>query len=125
MVRRVIQSLAYALIGLAAALAVFGLVSAALGRPSGMAQVRAVGVVEALMVAQAAIAAVRVFGGTRPTETSTFLIYLLVSVCLLPIGLQFARAEPTRWGGAVVAVAAIADAVVVVRLLSLWGHTGG
>jgi len=120
-----IQSLAYALIGLTGALAVFGLVSTAVGRPSGMVQVRAVGVVEALMVAQAAIAAARVFAGTHPTETSTFLIYLLVSVCLLPIGLQFARAEPTRWGGAVVAVAAIADAVVVLRLLSLWGHAGG
>ena len=44
---------------------------------------------------------------------------------VLPLGLQFARAEPTRWGGAVIAVAAIAVGVVVWRLLSLWGSAGG
>jgi hypothetical protein len=39
---------------------------------------------------------------------------------VLPISLQFARAEPTRWGGAVIAVAAVAMGVVVLRLLALW-----
>jgi hypothetical protein len=43
-----------------------------------------------------------------------------VSVCVLPIATQFATAEPTRWGGAVVAVGAIATAVAVWRLQGLW-----
>jgi hypothetical protein len=115
-----IHPLAVALVWLTGALAVFGIVSTVLGRPAERPHVLAVGVIEALLVAQALIAAARVFGGTRPAETSTFLIYLLVSVCVLPISLQFARAEPTRWGGAVIAVAAVAMGVVVLRLLALW-----
>jgi hypothetical protein len=121
----VIHPLAYVLVGSTVALALFGLVSTVLADPPGPAHVRATGAVEALLVLQALLAAARVYGGERPAEVSTFLIYLLVSVCVLPIGLQFARAEPTRWGGAVIAVAAVAVGTVVLRLLSLWGATGG
>ena len=120
-----IHPLAIVLLVLTGALAVFGIVTTVLGKPAQRPHVLAVGVVEALLVAQALIGAARVFGGTRPEETSTFLIYLLVSVTVLPLGLQFARAEPTRWGGAVIAVAGIAVGVVVWRLLSLWGSAGG
>jgi hypothetical protein len=120
-----IHVLAVALLVLTGALALFGIVTTVLGRPAERPHVLAVRVVEALLVAQAVIAGARVFGGARPAETSTFLIYLLVSVTLLPLGLQFARAEPTRWGGAVIAVASLAAGVVVWRLLTLWGGTGG
>jgi predicted membrane channel-forming protein YqfA (hemolysin III family) len=120
-----IHPLAVTLMSLTGALALFGIVTTVLGRPAERPHVLAVGVVEALLVVQALLAAARVFGGARPAETSTFLIYLLVSVTVLPLGLQFARAEPTRWGGAVIAVASLAVGVVVWRLLSLWGATGG
>jgi hypothetical protein len=120
----VISGVALVLAALTAALAVFGLVTTALGRTVGVAHVRSAGVLEALLVVQALLAGVRLLGGARPPETDTFVIYLLVSVCLLPIGLQFARAEDTRWGGAVLAVAAVAAGVVVLRLLSLWAGAG-
>ena len=120
-----IHPLAVVLLVLTGALAVFGIVTTALGKPAERPHVLTVGVVEALLVAQALIGAARVFSGARPEETSTFLIYLLVSVTVLPLGLQFAQAEPTRWGGAVIAVAAVAIGVVVLRLLSLWGTAGG
>jgi predicted Co/Zn/Cd cation transporter (cation efflux family) len=118
-----IHLLAVASVILTGALAVFGIVTTVLGKPPGRPLVLAVGVVEALLVVQALIAAVRVFGGARPVETSTFLIYLLVSVCVLPFFLQFARAEPNRWGGTVIAVGAVAMGVVVLRLLELWAST--
>jgi hypothetical protein len=102
------------------ALAVYGVVLTAIDRPPDVWTKRAVGVAVALLVVQAAIAAVQVFAGTSLPETSTFLIYLVVSVCVLPIATQFATAEPTRWGGAVVAVGAIATAVAVWRLGGLW-----
>ena len=102
------------------ALAVYGVVITVLNRPPDVWTKRAVGVAVALLVVQAVIAAVQVFGGTSLPETSTFLIYLVVSVCVLPIATQFATAEPTRWGGAVVAVGAIATAVAVWRLQGLW-----
>ncbi len=106
-------------------LAVFGLVITALNRPPDRAAKIVVGVAVALLVVQAAVAAVRVVGGVALAETSTFLIYLAVSVAVLPIATQFATATdedsgPTRWGGAVIAVGAIATAVAVVRLQYLW-----
>ncbi len=102
------------------ALAVYGVVLTVLGRLPDVWTKRAVGVAVALLVVQAAVAAVQVFGGVALPETSTFLIYLVVSVCVLPIATQFATAEPTRWGGTVVAVGAIATAVAVWRLQGLW-----
>ena len=108
-------------------LAVYGLVITVLNRPPDRTTTIAVGVVVALLVVQAAVAAVQVLGGVRLAETSTFLIYLAVSVGVLPIATQFATATdqdtgdgPTRWGGTVVAVGAIAVAVAVVRLQYLW-----
>ncbi|MFC4946091.1 hypothetical protein [Pseudonocardia sp. GCM10023141] len=107
------------------ALAVFGMVTTILNRPPDRIARFAVGAVVALLVVQAVIAAVRVFTGVELAETSTFLIYLVVSVCVLPIALQFASTEPTRWGGLVIAVAAIATGVAVWRLQDLWVPIGG
>jgi hypothetical protein len=106
-------------------LAVFGLVITALNRPPDRTAKIAVGVAVALLVVQAAIAAVQVFGGVQLPESSTFLIYLAVSVAVLPIATQFATASdddsgPSRWGGAVIAVGAVATVVAVVRLQMLW-----
>jgi hypothetical protein len=121
----VITTLAFVLVALTVALAVFGLVTTALGHPAGRAHTLVVGGIETLLVVQAVLAVLRVMGGVRPPETETFLIYLAVSVCVLPIGLQFARADETRWGGTVVAVTAIATGVAVLRLLALWGGASG
>jgi hypothetical protein len=108
-------------------LAGYGLVITALNRPPDRTTTIAVGVVVALLVVQAAVAVIRVLTGVTLAETSTFLIYLAVSIGVLPIATQFATATdettaegPSRWGGAVIAVGAIAVAVAVVRLQYLW-----
>jgi hypothetical protein len=108
-----------------AALAVFGVGLTIADRPPGRALKIAVGTVAGLLAGQAVIAAVRVFGGVALPETSTFLIYLGVSVCVLPVAYQWATAERTRWGGTVVAVAAIGTAVAVWRMQILWAAGGG
>lgn len=109
------------------ALAVFGAVTTIANRPPGRSARLAVGAVAALLAVQAVIAAVQVFGGVVLPETTTFLIYLVVSVCVLPIAAQFATAEPTRWGGLVIAAGSIATGVAVLRLQGLWsaGVPGG
>jgi len=117
------DALALATLVATGALAVFGLVLTVLNRPPGRELRWAVIAVVALLSMQAGAAAVRSFGVTLP-EQSTFLIYLAVSVCVLPIATQFAYAEPTRWGGAVVAVGAIATFVAVLRLQGLWVPNG-
>jgi hypothetical protein len=116
----VIDALAVVVLVALGALAIYGVVITVLNRPPDVWTKRAVGGAVALLAVQAAIAAARVFTGVSLPETSTFLIYLVVSVCVLPIATQFAAAEPTRWGGAVVAVGAIATAVAVWRLQGLW-----
>lgn len=104
-----------------AATALFGLVTTVADRPPGRVHRVAVGVCTALVVVQAAIAAYQVLvaGVTLPEQT-TFLIYLVVAVCVPPIALQFATAEPSRWGGAVIAVGALGTLVAVLRLQGLW-----
>jgi hypothetical protein len=118
-VARVIGALALATLVATGALAVFGLALTALNRAPGRELRLAVWAVVALLAVQAVIGAVRSFGVTLP-EQSTFLIYLVVSVCVLPIAANFAYAEPTRWSGAVVAAGAIAVLVAVLRLEMLW-----
>jgi hypothetical protein len=116
----VIDALVWVSVAATGALAVFGLVLTALGRAPGRELRLAVYGVVGLLAVQAAIAAVRVATGVTLPETSTFLIYLVVSVCVLPIATQFAYAEPSRWGGAVVAAGAVGTAVAVIRLQGLW-----
>lgn len=116
-----IDALVVAVLVAAGALAVFGVVTTVLGRLPGRAMRLAVSAATALLAVQAMIAAGRVVvGGVALPETSTFLIYLVVSVGVLPIATQFATAEPTRWGGTVIAVGAVATGVAVLRLQSLW-----
>jgi hypothetical protein len=109
----------------AVALAALGGLSTALRRRIGSAHLATAGLLELLLVGQVVLAAVGVAGGHRPVELATFLAYL-VSVLLLPVaGLLWARSEPTRWAGTVLAVAALAVAVMVWRLLDLWEVTRG
>lgn len=120
-----IAALVWVVVVAAGALAAFGLVTTVRNQVPGRAMRLAVTAVVALLAAQAVIAAVLVLAGRDVPELSTFLIYLAVSVCVLPIGWQFATAEPSRWSGAVVAAAAIGTAVAVVRLQGLWDAGGG
>ncbi|MEQ3554225.1 hypothetical protein WIS52_27485 [Pseudonocardia nematodicida] len=104
-----------------AAVAVFGLVTTALNRPPDRWHRIGVGAAEVLLVVQALIATYQVLlGGVTLPEQTTFLIYLVVSVCVMPIALQFATAEPSRWGGTVIAAGAIGTLVAVLRLQGLW-----
>lgn len=103
------------------ALAVYGIVEMLRKQPPGRWLMRAVYVTVALLVVQAAIGAYRVLiEGVSLPEQSTFLIYLAVSVLVLPVALQWATAEPNRWSGGVVAVGAIGVFVAVFRLWYLW-----
>lgn len=115
-----IDALVVVLLVATGALAVYGVAITLLNRPPDRWTRLAVGAVVAVLAVQAVIAALRVFTGVQLPQTSTFLIYLVVAVCVLPIALQYATAEPSRWGGTVIAVAAVAVGVAVLRLDALW-----
>jgi hypothetical protein len=117
----VVDALVIVTLVAAGALAVYGIVEMVRRRPPGKALARAVFVTVALLAVQAAIGAYRVLiEGVQVPEQSTFLIYLAVSVLVLPVALQWANAEPNRWGGGIVAVGAIGVFVAVFRLWDLW-----
>jgi hypothetical protein len=105
------------------AVAGLGVAGTLAGRRIGLVHVAATGLLEAALLVQAVVALVALAGGHRPAELATFLAYL-IAVLLVPVaGLLWARSEPTKWGGTVLAVAAVVAAVMGWRLLQLWQAT--
>jgi hypothetical protein len=105
-------------------LAVLGAATTLAGRRLGLAHLLGAGLLELLLLVQTALAVAALVGGDRPADTPTFVSYLL-GVLLVPVaGVLWARAEPSRWAGSVIAVAGLVVAVMAWRLLRLWEATG-
>jgi hypothetical protein len=83
-------------------------------RPAWLDQM--VWMLEALLVVRALAGLGAFSGDDRPDSTSTYVGYLIASVCVLPIAMQSIRDDRAVWSSVVVAVAALAIAVVAVRL---------
>jgi hypothetical protein len=112
--------LVVAITGVAVLLAVLGVASTLARRRIGLVHLAVAGVLEALLLVQAALAVVAMAGGDTPPETATFAGYL-AGVVLVPVaGSLWAWSERTRWAGTVLAVAAAVVAVMTWRLLQLW-----
>lgn len=115
-----IDGLAYAVIALTGAACVWGLVTAALDKPPGRAQLLFAAFVWLVTVAQSAIAAVGLLRGFSPVEPATTIGYLIGVVLLIPFAWIWANTERTRWSGVVLAVAALSVLAMTLRLLALW-----
>ena len=110
---------------LAGLLALAGVASTLAHRRIGLLHLWGAALLEVLLLVQAALAVVLLLGGERLADTPTFLGYL-AGIVLLPIaGALWARTEPSRWAGTVLAVAAGAVGVMIWRLQELWEATGG
>lgn len=106
-------------------LAVIGLVLTVRNRlPGGLFRAGA-WVLWATMVVQAVIVFAAARSGSKVTEPITFFGYLVASLVVMPFALRVAKAEESRWSGAVIAVAALAIAAMVGRMQYLWGSAGG
>lgn len=105
----------YIVVGYAVLVTVLALVVAVRRgeRPSWLGQM--VWMLEVLLVVRA-LAGLSAFGGDGPDSTSTYVGYLIASVCVLPIAMRSIEGDRAPWSSAVVAVAALAIAVVAVRL---------
>ena len=118
-----ILALVVAISVVALVLAGLGIAGTVAGRRIGLLHVAATGLLEAVLLVQAVVAVVALTGGHRPAELATFLSYL-VAVLLVPVaGLLWARSEPSKWAGTVLAAAAFVAAVMGWRLLQLWQAT--
>ena len=77
------------------------------------------GVVEVLLLVQVVVAVILLAVEGSPDQLGVFIAYLVVSLLVLPLGLFWALAEKSRWGTAVLMVAALSVPVIVVRLQQL------
>ncbi len=119
-----IDALAYAVVLLAGAAVIWGLVTAIANKPPGKAQLLYAAGVEAVTVIQSIIAAAEIIGGFRPVELATTVGYLIGIVILIPIAWLWANAERSRFSGIVLAVAALGVLAMTLRLLVLWTPAG-
>jgi len=115
-----IPGLAYAVIALAGAAVVWGLVTAITDRPPGRAQLLFAAGVWLVTLAQSIVAGVQLAGGFRPASLATTIGYLIGIVVLIPIAWLWANVERTRFSGVVLAVAALSVLAMTLRLLTLW-----
>lgn len=115
-----IAVLAYVVVALTAGAALWGLVTAALNKPPGRAQLLYAAGVELVVLVQSVVAGVGLLAGFRPAELATTIGYLIGIVLLIPLAWFWANTERTRYSGLVLAVAAFGVLAMTLRLLSLW-----
>lgn len=112
--------LGYLVMALAGGMVVWGLVTTALDKPPGKAQLLYAAGVELVTVAQTIIALAGLARGFRPDEFATTIGYLIGIVVLIPAAWFWANVERNRFSGVVLAVAGLAVTVMTLRLLQLW-----
>ena len=79
------------------------------------------GLVAVLVVA----AVIGLAGGDRPSDTVTFVGYLITTVAFAPTAYVLARMEPTRWGNLILGIACLVLPVLVLRLQQIASVTHG
>ncbi len=82
----------------------------------GLAGVLELGTLVLLVVAAVQVGDADLSGG----EKATLFGYLLAGLVLLPIGFAWSLAERSRGATAVLAIAGVAQAFVVVRVVAVW-----
>jgi hypothetical protein len=106
----------YIVVGYAVLVAVLALVTAVRRqeRPRWLDQM--VWMLELLLVVRALAGLGPLVGDDKPDSTSTYVGYLIASICVLPIAMKSIEGDRAVWSSAVVTVAALAIAVIGVRL---------
>ncbi|MEU6034806.1 hypothetical protein ABZ801_05305 [Actinomadura sp. NPDC047616] len=103
--------------------AAYSLVTTLRDRAMGWDHLAALGVLEALLVAQMVVGFVKLSGDEGPGDTATFVGYLIGVVLIPVVSAGWGLLERTRWGPGVIVVACLAVSVMVVRLGQLWEGT--
>jgi len=112
--------LSVATIVAALVLAVWFLLRAALNRAPSRLDLVLTLVLSVLVGVLVLVAVINLLTGARPTETATFIGYLITTVAFAPTAFWLARMEPTRWGNLILGVAAVIVPVLILRLGQIW-----
>lgn len=102
-------------------LAAWAGVRAARDQPVIFKQLIAAGVLLVVMIAAMVAAGIQLAGGHHIEDAVTFWGYYVAAALLVLGAAAWSFAERTRWSSVVLIVAAVAFAVVQLRLLQLWG----
>lgn len=89
-------------------------------QPVIFVQLKAAAVVLAILLVTMIVAGVQLWQGHTVAEPVMFWGYFISGLILLPVAGVWSVAERTRWSSVVLLVAAVATAVVVLRLHFLW-----
>jgi hypothetical protein len=108
--------LSTATIVVALLLGIWYLIRSALNRAPSNTDLWAMLGLSALVAVLVVVAVVGLITGDRPSETTTFIGYLITTVAFAPVGFYLARLEPTRWGTLILGVACLVLPVLVLRL---------
>ena len=115
---------AYAVIAVSLAYAAWCLYAVVRNQIPREPHVIGAGIVEVLLLVQLIVAVIMLAVEGAPDQLGVFIAYLVVSLLVLPLGLFWALAEKSRWGTAVLMVAALSVPVIVLRLQQLWDGVG-
>ncbi|MCM4076885.1 hypothetical protein [Paractinoplanes hotanensis] len=105
-------------------LAAWYLLRSALNRAPSRFDLLAAAALSALVAVLLVIAVVGLFGDSRPSDTVTFIGYLITTIAFTPVAAYLARLEPTRWGSLILGVACLVIPVLVLRLQQIASVTG-
>jgi len=116
-----IEWFTWAQFGIAIAAGLLCLVAGFAGRKPGDVTVGALALVELLLVAQAVVAIAAPFVGNPPAgDPVEYWAYLIGALILVPGAVFWGIIERTKWSTVVLGVAALAIAVMVVRMQQVW-----
>jgi hypothetical protein len=115
-----IDALTLTLVGLSLAAAVFAGVLAALDRRINWWLLGLLGAVEIALVVQMVAGIVQLTGTDRHVSGLIFILYLVGSLLILPLGALWALAESSRWGAGALAIACLVIPVLELRLHDIW-----
>ncbi|MCY1140546.1 hypothetical protein OWR29_21320 [Actinoplanes sp. Pm04-4] len=116
--------LSVATIVVALVLAVWYLLRSALNRAPSRYDLLAAAALTVLVAVLLAVAVIGLFDGERPSDTVTFIGYLITTIAFTPVAAYLARLEPTRWGSLILGVACLVIPVLVLRLQQIASVTG-
>jgi hypothetical protein len=108
-------------VGYAGLVTVVALVLTLLRRPRPAWLDQGVWILELLMAVRVVAGVGSMLNGQRPEAMSSHVGYLAAAVAVLPIAMQSVADDRGPWSNGVIAVAALAVAVVGVRLQLTWG----
>lgn len=111
-----LDQLSYVAIGYAALVTLGALVVTLRRLPRPQLLDHGVWILELLLAVRAVAGVGAMLGGERPDALATHIGYLVASVGVLPIAMQSVQDDRGPWSSGVVAVAALAVAVIAVRV---------